>query len=42
MMTTARKYIVAAHFQGTPKRSDFKIAEEKLPALNDGGESQML
>ena len=35
---TTRKYIVAAQFQGTPKRSDLKIVEEKLPALNDGGE----
>ena len=37
-MATARKYILAAHFEGVPKRSDLKIVEEKLPALNDGGQ----
>ena len=37
-MATAKKYVLAAHFQGTPKKSDLKIVEEKLPALNDGGE----
>ena len=38
-MATARKFVLAAHFQGAPKRSDLKIVEEKLPTLNDGGES---
>ena len=38
-MATAKKFVLAAHFQGAPKRSDLKIVEEKLPALNDGGES---
>ena len=37
-MATARKYILAALFEGVPKQSDLKIVEEKLPALNDGGE----
>ena len=37
-MATARKYILAAHFQGAPKRSDLKIVEEKLPTLQDGGQ----
>jgi len=40
-MATARKYILAAKFQGAPKRSDLQIVEEKLPALNDGGEPQL-
>lgn len=35
-MTTARKYVLDAHFEGAPKRSDLKIVEEKLPALKDG------
>lgn len=38
-MATAKKYILAAHFQGVPKQSDLKIVEEKLPGLNDEGES---
>ena len=40
-MATAQKFVLAAHFQGDPKRSDLKIVEEKLPALNDGGVSQI-
>jgi len=40
-MATARKYILAAKFGETLKRSDLQIVEEKLPALNDGGEPQL-
>jgi len=36
-MTTARKYNVEALFKGVPKKSDFKIVEETLPAIKDGG-----
>ena len=36
-MTTARKYVLETLFQGNPKKSDFKIVEETLPAIQDGG-----
>jgi len=36
-MATSRKYILEALFQGNPKKSDFKIVEETLPAIKDGG-----
>jgi len=39
MMTTARKYNVEAVFKGMPKKFDFKIVEEILPAIKDGGQS---
>ncbi|XP_048505466.1 prostaglandin reductase 1-like [Athalia rosae] len=35
-MVIAKKYILTKHFQGVPKRSDLKIVEEELPALQDG------
>lgn len=36
-MVTAKKYVLDKHFQGEPKRSDFKIVEEELPPLQNGG-----
>jgi len=36
-MTTARKYNLEVLFKGVPKKSDFKIVEETLPAIKDGG-----
>ncbi|KAJ2949204.1 hypothetical protein O0L34_g6149 [Tuta absoluta] len=34
-MVVARKYVVVAPFVGAPKKTDFKIVEEELPALKD-------
>ena len=36
-MTTAKTYNVEALFKGLPKKSDFKIVEEILPVIKDGG-----
>lgn len=33
----AQKYVLTKYFQGEPKKSDFKIVEEELPPLKDGG-----
>lgn len=33
----AQKYVLTKYFQGEPKKSDFKIIEEELPELKDGG-----
>lgn len=33
----AQKYVLTKYFQGEPKKSDFKIVEEELPQLKDGG-----
>lgn len=33
----ATKYVLQKHFNGEPKKSDFKIVEEELPDLSDGG-----
>lgn len=36
---TAQKYVLTKYFQGEPKNSDFKIVEEKIPDLKDGGKT---
>lgn len=33
----AQKYVLTKYFQGEPKKNDFKIVEEELRVLNDGG-----
>lgn len=33
----AQKYVLTKYFQGEPKKTDFKIVEEDLPELQDGG-----
>ena len=33
----ARKWLNKKPFQGLPKRDDFEITEEELPAMKDGG-----
>lgn len=38
-MVKARKYVLAKHFQGEPKKTDLKIVEEELPPIKDGGEN---
>lgn len=35
-MTKGRKWVLEKHFQGMPKRSDFKIVEFDLPPIQDG------
>ena len=37
-MVTSKKIILGKHFDGMPQESDFKIVEEQLPPLKDGGE----
>lgn len=36
-MVLSKKYIVLNSFVGEPKKSDFKIIEEDLPALQENG-----
>lgn len=33
----AHKYVLTKYFEGEPKKSDFKIVEEELPELKEGG-----
>lgn len=37
-MVQAKKFIFAKRFEGMPKISDFRLEEESLPELKDGGE----
>ncbi len=37
-MVKTKKFIYAKAFVGEPKETDFKLVEEELPALKDGGE----
>nr|CAD7577769.1 unnamed protein product [Timema californicum] len=36
VMTKAKKFILARHFDGEPKESDLKLVEEELPPIKDG------
>lgn len=36
-MVQAKKIIFAKRFEGMPKVTDFRLEEENLPALKDGG-----
>nr|CAD7448958.1 unnamed protein product [Timema bartmani] len=36
VMTKAKKFILAKHFDGEPKESDLKLVEEELPPIKDG------
>lgn len=38
----AQKYVLTKYFQGEPKKSDFKIVEEAIPELKDGGETEII
>lgn len=38
-MVTAKKFIYAKRFEGLPKVTDFRLEEEILPDLKDGGKS---
>lgn len=35
----AQKYVLTQQFKGDPKKEDFKIVEEEIPDLKDGGKS---
>lgn len=37
MVVVAKKYVVLRPFEGVPKESDFKIEEETLRDIEDGG-----
>lgn len=37
-MASARVFVLKRLFQGFPTENDFKVVEEKLSALKDGGE----
>jgi NADPH-dependent curcumin reductase CurA len=36
-MVIAKKFIYASRFHGEPKLDNFRLEEEDLPALQDGG-----
>lgn len=36
-MVKAKKYVMAKHFDGFPKRDDLRLVEEELAVLKDGG-----
>lgn len=36
-MVKTKKFIYAKAFEGEPKETDFKLVEEELPPLQDGG-----
>ena len=35
-MVKGRRFVLKRHFDGLPKREDFYLVEEELPALKDG------
>lgn len=37
-MVKAKKFIYAKRFDGFPKITDFRLEEEELPELKDGGQ----
>lgn len=37
-MVQAKKFIYEKRFDGLPKLTDFRLAEENLPAVGDGGD----
>ena len=41
-MVKAKKFIMAHHFVGLPKKEDFQLVEEELPALQAGGNNSTL
>ena len=41
MSVTAKRWVLKNAFVGYPKRDDFEIVEETLPALKDGGKPCM-
>lgn len=36
----AQKYVLTKYFQGEPKKSDFKLVEEEIRDLKDGGKQE--
>lgn len=41
-MVKTKKFIYAKPFEGEPKETDFKLVEEELPALKDGGKNKKI
>lgn len=41
-MVKTKKFIYAKAFVGEPKETDFKLVEEELPALKDGGNYNLI
>ena len=41
-MVKSKNFLIVKHFEGEPKESDFKLVEEELPPLKDGGETRFL
>ena len=33
----AKKFLLARHFDGAPRKDNFQLVEEELPALEQGG-----
>lgn len=42
VLYTAKKWIYARAFDGEPKLDDFRLEEEVMPAIKDGGKFQLL
>ena len=36
-MVEAKKIVLVKKFEGVPKVTDFRLVEERLPPLNEGG-----
>lgn len=36
-MVVAKKFLLVKHFENDPKESDFKLEEESIPPIKDGG-----
>ena len=36
-MVKAKKFILAKHFEGEPKQSNFKLVDEDLPEIKEDG-----
>lgn len=37
MVVVAKKFVYIRRFEGEPKQADFRLEEETLPDLKDGG-----
>ena len=40
-MTIAQKFVLARHFEGLPKKEDFRLVKEVLPPLQQNGKSHL-
>lgn len=40
-MVKSKNFLIVKDFEGEPKESDFKLVEEVLPPLKDGGKRKI-